>query len=246
MSYNAEYHHRYYRLNRAKAAEQSRAWRKNNPERVAEINHRSYQKHREQRRKRAREWKRAHRKVCNAYMRRWRAKNKSHVLAYRRRYREEHCEQINERGRKSYYRNRESRVADKVAYNKKLRAGTATRRKMLLLDKLRNSCVRAKKYGAVVFKVSVADLHTRWKLFDSRCAYCGSRRGGPRGKGLYIDHVKPLSKQGPHHPRNIIPACGRCSCKRNNRPWLSWFRAQPFYSKRRENRIKRVLKGGIR
>lgn len=54
---------------------------------------------------------------------------------------------------------------------------------------------------------------------DARMAFFGYRCWMCRGPFEHIDHVKPLSKGGPHMLANLRPACSRC----NNAKHAKWF-----------------------
>lgn len=41
-----------------------------------------------------------------------------------------------------------------------------------------------------------------------RCVYCGS---GPQGSKLHLDHLVPLSSEGPNHPCNLVTSCQDCN-----------------------------------
>jgi 5-methylcytosine-specific restriction endonuclease McrA len=71
--------------------------------------------------------------------------------------------------------------------------------------------------------------------FGRKCAYCRS------GAYEHIDHAVPLSCGGEHVLGNLLPSCSNCNMRKNARdPW-EWFRCQSFYTKARENYIKRSL-----
>jgi len=52
-------------------------------------------------------------------------------------------------------------------------------------------------------------------MFNFKCAYCG---------GLFeqIDHVKSISKNGPHCLSNLRPACQCCNNKKSNKDAKQW------------------------
>lgn len=54
--------------------------------------------------------------------------------------------------------------------------------------------------------------------FDHRCAYCLDK-----APGLEMDHVIPLSRGGKHELSNIVPACERCNCSKNDKTLLEIF-----------------------
>lgn len=49
------------------------------------------------------------------------------------------------------------------------------------------------------------------KQYDCKCVYCGS------SKNIEMDHIIPISKNGPHTKNNVIPACRRCNSKKSNK-----------------------------
>lgn len=188
-----------------------------------------YLKHR----KEVLEWGRAHRAQLTRYMRRWRRNNPKAVQAYRRQYRKEHNERMKEQDKKTYLRHRKKILSRKTLYfRSKWRSDPKFRKKC----QLKCEHYRALRARATVATISPEDLHGRWREFSFRCAYCGRRAK------LTQDHVRPLDRGGRHAIPNIIPACQPCNSSHGNRPWRSWFRAQPFYSKQREQRIEQALR----
>ena len=73
----------------------------------------------------------------------------------------------------------------------------------------------ALKREATVVPFTAAQLSQRMSMY-ARCWICGDPRWTD------VDHVKPLSKGGPHMLANLRPACREC----NNRKSATW----PFRS----------------
>lgn len=71
--------------------------------------------------------------------------------------------------------------------------------------------------------------------FGYTCAYCG------QGKKLTKDHVKPLHAGGELARDNVVPACGKCNSSKLDTPMEDWYRAQPFFSEQRLDKIKTYL-----
>ncbi len=42
-----------------------------------------------------------------------------------------------------------------------------------------------------------------------------------------------------------MPACERCNASKCDRPWLAWYRAQPFHSPERELKIEAHLASAL-
>lgn len=74
----------------------------------------------------------------------------------------------------------------------------------------------ALKKGAMIVRFSTKDLDARMSVFGHRCAYCG-------GPFEHIDHVKPLSKGGPHCLSNLRPACANCNLRKFAKHPREWF-----------------------
>jgi 5-methylcytosine-specific restriction endonuclease McrA len=77
----------------------------------------------------------------------------------------------------------------------------------------RNARRRALKRGATVIRFTAEQLKQRLSMYPG-CWMCG----GPKED---VDHVKPLTKGGPHMLANLRPACRVCNNdKRNKWPLL--------------------------
>lgn len=70
---------------------------------------------------------------------------------------------------------------------------------------------RARIKGATVVPFTAQQLRDRMSVYD-RCWICGS------GSWTEVDHVKPISKGGPHMLANLRPACLPC----NRRKLATW------------------------
>lgn len=51
-------------------------------------------------------------------------------------------------------------------------------------------------------------------IHEMKCYYCGEPASGKR---LHRDHLKPKSKGGSSHQRNIVYACGPCNSTKGDR-----------------------------
>lgn len=79
--------------------------------------------------------------------------------------------------------------------------------------------------------------------FRGACAWCGKKEGRSRKDKLERDHVVPVSLGGKTIRTNIVPSCCKCNRGRGNRDWESWYKAQSFYSRQGEERIRQWIKG---
>lgn len=67
---------------------------------------------------------------------------------------------------------------------------------------------RANMLAALVIPFTPDQLAARVAYYGGRCWICG-------GPFEHLDHVKPLSKGGPHILANLRPACARCNLSKN-------------------------------
>lgn len=67
-------------------------------------------------------------------------------------------------------------------------------------------------------------------MWGSECAYCGK-------PARSLDHVVPRHKGGLTVIENLIPACLSCNGNKGAENWITWYRAQPFYTVDREATI---------
>ena len=84
-------------------------------------------------------------------------------------------------------------------------------------------------------QISVAAIRRRFNEFGNCCAYCG------QAGEMEIEHVIPISKEGPHDIGNIVPACSRCNTSKRSHDMEAWYRQQSFFSELRLRRIQRVV-----
>lgn len=95
---------------------------------------------------------------------------------------------------------------------------------------------KAQNRGQTPVQITVAALRQRFNEFGNCCAYCGD------GGDMQIEHLEPISRGGAHDIGNIVPACARCNTSKRSHPMERWYRAQPFFSELRLQRIRRVMR----
>jgi 5-methylcytosine-specific restriction endonuclease McrA len=69
---------------------------------------------------------------------------------------------------------------------------------------------RARRRGAPINDLTVAQWLEIKDAFGACCAYCGDMCDA-----LTQDHIVPLSQGGSHTASNIAPACHSCNCKKH-------------------------------
>lgn len=63
-----------------------------------------------------------------------------------------------------------------------------------------------------------------------RCAYCDAELG----RSPTLDHIVPKAHGGLTVRSNLAACCLACNCSKGHKPWVDWFRKQPFWSATRE------------
>jgi 5-methylcytosine-specific restriction endonuclease McrA len=176
------------------------AWRQANPERRAE----------ERRRYKARP-------DFKAKQQAYYQENKEQLLAYLAQYREAHREELRAKDRERLASNRDAinaRRRQRYAANPEHFRAQKRRSSVVNLDKILfyNKHRRAKKTGATLNDLTLAQWQEIKAHYGQRCVYCGRKM-----QRLTLDHIIPLSKGGNHTATNIVPACLSCNSRKNNR-----------------------------
>lgn len=180
-------------------------WRTKNPEKVKATERRAQEKHGK---------KRAKEKMEKYY------ENPEKYRAALKRSREKHAEKYNAMSTKWRADNPERVAANQAAYREKHREKYRLNTKKWIREnpnkvKAHHHNRRARKL-AVPSDVTAADI--RRILSVTSCAYC-LRDVAECGR-LVIEHIIPLSKQGPHIVANLTAACYRCNnWKKSKLPW---------------------------
>jgi 5-methylcytosine-specific restriction endonuclease McrA len=137
-----------------------------------------------------------HVSMCKKCRAAWVASHKVEVAEYNARY---------------YLRNREKRIREIHAYQK---------RHPEVQIKYRHQ-YRARKFKAPGTH-TLADLLNTFKEQQGLCFYCGLQHASPQ-EG-HFDHVIPLTRGGSDNPDNIVFACRACNWSKHDRTPDEWRR----------------------
>lgn len=214
---------------------QKRAWVRAHPDSVRATNRRQYEQNREARR---------------AYEVRWRAENHERVRAnnQRRRADPETRRADKERNRQYYQANHERLiVAQRESgrrYYQRNKAASYARKQAGRLANPGRDAEYARRRRALKLATAVAEISP--DLLAGKLAYWGHRCWMCGGEPEAWDHVKPLSKGGPHMLANLRPACRVCNSVKN----AKWQGVSAALSHRspgtrlfRGGRVSRVARG---
>ena len=173
--------------------------------------------------------------------------NKEKYAEYGRKRRTEHADEVSAYF-KEYYKNHYDviRARSKQTYEnitedalEKRRQSYHRRRSQKHFKELRIEQSQRRRDRIMV---NVSDLtEEEWnrtlRLFDGKCAYCGS------SENITRDHIVPVSKGGGYTKTNIVPCCGSCNSKKHNRDMESWYLGRDYFDFDRFVKIE-LVKGG--
>lgn len=170
---------------------------------------------------------------------------------YIAKYRQEHREKIIEINKRYNELNREKRLEYKRAnktrlnqydklYRKKNREKELIYRRKYReenqeLYRIARMRYRSKK-KELPHELTVDEWEACKEYFNHCCAYCGKHESELEHT-IEQDHFIPVSKQGSYTADNIVPACRSCNASKLDNYFEKWYREQPFYDKKREEKI---------
>ncbi len=175
----------------------TKAWRAANKERRAEAYRRNAQipEVAERRRQRTAAWREANREDIARKHAIWRSENRDKVRGYQSAVPLE----VRRRRHKAW---RDANKDHLTAYAAAWIAANPEAYKASRFE--RKSRRRAIAKAATRSRLSVAQIKARMAYFGNKCWICG-------GPFEHVDHVKPLSKGGPHILANLRPSCASCN-----------------------------------
>jgi 5-methylcytosine-specific restriction endonuclease McrA len=183
--------------------EHRRAYCAENKERIADRKRAYYQ---------------AHKEAISAKLAEYRAANRGILSEKSRTYYAANKERVNERGRDYYYAHKGQDAERCHAYylahrdeKSRYHRGWRTSERGKVIVRANSQRRRAWKLGALgVDYTTTKMIKGRCEMWGNRCYICG----GPMGA---VDHVKPLSRGGPHLPCNLRPICKTCNAVKKDK-----------------------------
>lgn len=205
--------------------ERSKAYRKNNPEKTLLLNKDYYARNRERLVEYRRDYIKNNPESVRQTCKRWREKNQVYL----------------QRSKHDYYLKNKERILDK---DRIYRLSNKDKIKLRSLkyyqnnpEKIRANRVRrdARLRQAYGLGCTAKELKDRLSVFDGCCSYCEAK------KPMTVDHFLPISKGGTNALGNIVPACSSCNSSKNASDPFEWYSKQDFYSKKRWQKILKIL-----
>ena len=187
----------YKQKNRDSIREKDRLYRLDNLTKERQRSQRYYQAHLEERRI----YRQTRRAIMHVYNMIYHTQNRERNNKYSRQYYHEHQETLREY----------ARIYDSLHKDKK----RAYLRAHPELVKLHNQTRRARRKGAPINDLTIAQWRAIKAHYGHQCVYCGIH-----SQRLTQDHIVPLSKGGSHTVWNVVPACQSCNSRKHDGPPL--------------------------
>lgn len=217
--------------------EYHKKWKEENREKVNQQSLECWYRHKEERLRKAREYKASHREEMIAYCKSWRESHQEEAKEYyyqyyeshqedikerSRNYRESHCEEIKERSR-NYYEVHKEEIKEKVHQYYKTKKG----RGLALIRSYKDSDNKHNRGECTLTVQWILD-----NIFSRSCIYCGE-------SDWHLLGCDRINNAKPHTPENVVPCCGKCNVKRNDKDFLE-FALQRIGAKDSEGLVIRV------
>ena len=194
-------------------------------------------------------------KVCKKdYNRNYREENKEYLAKHNAEYRKANWdsfmknkkayEELNrellaEKRKKYYQKNKEQISKKKKEYTEKNKVKYAKYHLEYARRNVDKCKIKQHKRKAKLKSLPSTLTKNQWddtvSHFNNSCAYCGSE------EQIQQEHFVPLSKGGEFTHNNIIPACMKCNCSKQDQDFFEWYPNHKNYSKKREKTILKYL-----
>lgn len=125
------------------------------------------------------------------------------------RYRKKHPYKMREKWKRSYYRNREHRLAYAKDYREKKREKIKLEDELYKMSDRGKMADRAARLNSRTSegKTTIDGLWYKWEYYRGLCWVCSNT-------ATEFDHVIPIAKGGTNWPANLRPACAECNFRK--------------------------------
>lgn len=173
------------------------------------------------------EWRERNREALLERKRRYHHANKEAIAKKHKVYHQRNKTWLNAKARGRYQQSRDEHRAYRTAYYQ------SDRGKMVRAVAQQRRRARKKQVHSVPY--SGVELQQHYEKFGRCCAYCLTP------SELTVDHFIALVNGGANVLGNIVPACLRCNCSKQEADPLEWFSRQEFYSQTQWKKILKIL-----
>ena len=158
------------------------------------------------------------------YMRQWREAHQEERREYQRQWAKDNPDKEREHDHRYYVTHREESAANNRKWIKANpeQFRVIQRRSRKAHPGKKRECVRRRRARLANATIGPVDEAAIYERDGYMCLYCGAT------EDLTIDHIVPLSNDGPHCEDNLLVACGHCNSSKNARPLAAWLQTQPY------------------
>ena len=191
-----------------------REYRRTHPHIIKPIKRREYLKHKSKFNAKSRKYYADHKDKCTVKNRERYLKNREVRLLYRKQYLKDNTEQVSKHGAEYYQKNTDKIKKRVTKYNKTPKGNLVDRLKKIRRDRLKKSTddwtVTPEAILQLLEKQQYKCAICKWELEkDIKWNYL-----------YHIDHIMPLSKQGPHSITNIQLAHWKCNMEKSDKIYI--------------------------
>ena len=148
---------------------------------------------------------------------------------YRKQYYENNKEKILEQNKQW----REANKDKKAEYDKQYRQSPQGR--AVAFNRNQRRRTREERQGSGITKDQWLEM---MKFFNWRCAYSGEYLGGNDNSfNRTIDHIIPISKNGPNMVWNMVPMLRNLNNSKHDKDMLTWYKTQECFDRERLDKI---------
>ena len=147
---------------------------------------------------------------------------------HRKQYYEDNKEKILEKAKQYYQNNKDKFYEYSKQYYQSPQGKVAT------FNNRQRRRTREDQLGTGITKEQWLEM---MRFFGWKCAYSGEYLGGKDNFNRTIDHIIPISKNGPHEIWNLVPMARSLNSSKNNKDMLTWYKSQECFNRERLDKI---------
>lgn len=190
----------------------------------AEYNKQYYQDNKEASAKRHKQYQQDNKEACAKYKNQYYQDNKETLAEYNKQYCQGNKETLAEYKQQYHQGNKETIAKQKKQYRQEHK------------EESRVCCqTRRARKRLLPSTLTIQQWENIKEHFNNACAYCGKELP------LTQEHLIPVTKGGEYTHNNITCACQSCNSSKRNKDFFVWYPIQPYYSKKREQKILKYL-----
>ena len=209
---------------------QKRQYRKYNKEKVAKSNKQYYQDNKRKILGQKKQYYETNKEKVREQQKQYYEANKEKIAESTKRYREANKHEERERNKRYYEANKE-KVLERCKRYLQTPQG-----QVVEFNRHQRRRAKEEQLGSGITKEQWLEM---MNFFEWKCAYSGEHLGGDDNSfNRTIDHIIPISKNGPNMVWNCVPMTRSLNSSKNNKNMLEWYEQQEYFSEERLAKIR--------